>query len=145
MTSRVYARFTKFANMNPKLSLAIGIICISFSPIFVKLADASPISCAFYRIFFSWLCLLPYCLYKGNLKMAGKEVLLALLGGLIFASDIAVWNLSLKMISATVSTLLAHLAPVWVGLLSYLLFRKKSGILFWAGSCVAIGCLVILG
>jgi drug/metabolite transporter (DMT)-like permease len=130
--------------MNPKLSLAIGIICISFSPIFVKLADASPIICAFYRLFFAWLCLLPYCLYKGNLKMARKDILLALVGGVVFASDMAVWNLSLKMISATVSTLLANLAPVWVGLISYFLFRKKSGFLFWAGTCTAIVGMVIL-
>jgi drug/metabolite transporter (DMT)-like permease len=130
--------------MNPKLSLTIGIICISFSPIFVKLADASPVVCAFYRLFFAWLCLLPYCLYKNNLKMARKDILLALVGGVVFASDMAVWNLSLKMISATVSTLLANLAPVWVGLISYFLFRKKSGFLFWAGTCTAIVGMVVL-
>ena len=130
--------------MNPKLSLAIGIVCISFSPILVKLADASPIVCAFYRIFFAWICLLPYCLYKRNLKMARKDIMLALIGGLVFASDIAVWNLSLKMISATVSTLLANLAPVWVGLLSYLLFGKRSGWLFWFGTFIAIAGMVVL-
>jgi drug/metabolite transporter (DMT)-like permease len=130
--------------MNPKLSLAIGIVCISFSPIFVKLADASPIICAFYRIFFAWICLLPYCLYKGNLKMQRKDLVLALVGGLVFASDIAVWNLSLKIISATVSTLLANLAPVWVGLLSYVLFKKRSGGLFWIGTFIAIAGMVVL-
>lgn len=132
--------------MNPKLSLAIGIICISFSPILVKVADASPVVCAFYRIFFAWMALLPYCLYKQNLKMARKDIILAVIGGIVFASDIAVWNLSLKMISATVSTLLANLAPVWVGLLSYILFRKKSGWLFWAGTIIAIiGMEVLVG
>jgi drug/metabolite transporter (DMT)-like permease len=130
--------------MNPKLSLALGIVFISFSPIFVKLADASPIVCAFYRIAFAWFCLLPYCLYKGNLKLARKDIMLALLGGLIFASDVAVWNISIKMISATVSTLLANLAPVWVGLLSYLLYRKKSGWLFWLGTAIAIAGMVVL-
>lgn len=130
--------------MNPKLSLAIGIICISFSPILVKTADASPIVCAFYRIFFAWICLLPYCLYKRNLRMARKDIMLALIGGLVFASDIAVWNLSLKIISATVSTLLANLAPVWVGLLSYLLFGKRSGRLFWVGTFIALAGMVVL-
>jgi drug/metabolite transporter (DMT)-like permease len=130
--------------MNPKLSLVIGIICISFSPIFVKLADAPPVICALYRIIFAWLLLLPYCLYKRNLKMARKDVMLALLGGVIFASDITVWNLSLKLINATVSTLVSNLAPVWVGLISYFLFRKKSGSLFWIGTGVAIGGMVVL-
>ncbi|MDB5032574.1 DMT family transporter [Mucilaginibacter sp.] len=130
--------------MNPKLSLAIGILCISFSPILVKLADASPLVCAFYRIFFAWIFLLPYCLYKKNLKMERKNIVLALIGGVVFASDIAVWNLSLKLISATVSTLLSNLAPVWVGLLSYLLFKKKSGSLFWIGTAIAVTGMVIL-
>ncbi|MES2428677.1 MAG: DMT family transporter [Bacteroidota bacterium] len=130
--------------MNPKLSLVIGIICISFSPIFVKLADASPVVCAFYRIFFAWICLLPYFLYKGNLKMQRKDLILAMVGGLVFASDIAVWNLSIKLISATVSTLVANLAPVWVGLLSWLLFGKRSGWLFWVGTCIAIVGMVVL-
>ncbi len=132
--------------MNPKLSLAFGIICISFSPIFVKLADASPIVCGFYRLFFAFIFLAPYCLYKNNLKMDRKDILLSCLGGIIFAADIALWNQSIKLISATVSTLLANLAPVWVGLISYFILRRKSGRLFWIGTWVAIiGMVVLVG
>jgi len=130
--------------MNPKASLVIGILCISFSPIFVKLAGASPITSGFYRIFLAWLCLLPYCLAKGNLKIARKDLMVALLGGVVFALDIAVWNLSLTKISATVSTLIANLAPVWVGLMTYFIFKKAAGRLFWIGTCVAIAGMVIL-
>jgi len=130
--------------MNPKASLIIGIICISFSPIFVKLAVAPPVSSGFYRIFLAWLVLAPYCIYKGNLKIARKDLLIALLGGVVFGSDIAIWNLSLLKISATVSTLIANLAPLWVGLLSYLILRKKSGALFWIGTWIAILGMVIL-
>ena len=130
--------------MNPKASLIIGILCIAFSPIFVKLAAAPPVTSGFYRIFIAWLCLLPYCIIKQNLKIERKELLIALLGGLVFASDIAVWNMSLTRISATVSTLLANLAPVWVGLLSFVLFKRKSGNLFWIGTLVAIAGMVVL-
>lgn len=130
--------------MNPKASLIIGIICISFSPIFVKLADATPLASGFYRIFSAWVVLAPYCMFGNRLKIARKDLLVALLGGVIFAADIAVWNISLMKISATISTLIANLAPVWVGLLSFLLFRKKSGALFWIGTCVAIIGMVIL-
>ena len=130
--------------MNPKASLVIGILCISFSPIFVKLAGGSPITSGFYRIFIAWLCLLPWCLVKGNLKIARKDLMVALLGGVIFALDIAVWNLSLTKISATVSTLIANLAPVWVGLMTYFIFKKAAGRLFWIGTCVAITGMVML-
>lgn len=130
--------------MNPKASLIIGILCISFSPIFVKLAGAEPLTSGFYRIFIAWLCLLPYCIIKGYLKIGRKELIIALIGGVVFGADIAVWNLSLMKISATVSTLIANLAPVWVGLISYLILKKKSGRLFWIGTCVAILGMVIL-
>lgn len=130
--------------MNPKLSLIIGIICISFSPIFVKLADAAPIVCGLYRMTFAWICLMPYCLYKGNLKIARKDLVLALIGGIVFGSDIAVWNMSIKITNVTVSTIVANLAPAWVGLLTYWVFKRKSGPLFWIGTCVAITGMIIL-
>jgi len=130
--------------MNPKVSLFIGILCIAFSPIFVKLCGAPPITAAFYRVFLAWLVLAPWCFWKVNLKITTKDLLTAFLGGLIFASDIAVWNISLGHISATVSTLLANLAPVWVGLISFFILRKKSGMLFWAGTGIAMLGMVIL-
>ncbi|MGN6637796.1 MAG: DMT family transporter [Mucilaginibacter sp.] len=130
--------------MNPKASLIIGIICISFSPIFVKLAVAPPITSGFYRIFVAWLALAPYCLIKGGLKIDRKDLLVALIGGIIFGADIAVWNISLIKISATISTLIANLAPVWVGLMSFVILRKRSGPLFWTGTWIAIVGMVVL-
>ena len=130
--------------MNPKASLVIGILCISFSPIFVKLPVVPALTSGFYRIFIAWVCLAPYCIIKGKLKIGRQELMVAVLGGIVFASDIAVWNLSLLKISATVSTLIANLAPVWVGLFGYLLFKKRSGKLFWIGTFVAVAGMVVL-
>jgi drug/metabolite transporter (DMT)-like permease len=130
--------------MNPRLSLGIGILCISFSPIFVKLAGVEPISAAFYRVFVAWVCLVPYCVIKKKLRIDNKHMLIAIVAGLIFASDIAVWNISLLKISATVSTLIANLAPVWVGLLGFLLFRQRAGRAFWIGTLIAIAGMVLL-
>lgn len=130
--------------MNPKASLIIGILCISLSPIFVKLAGAQPITAAFYRVLIAWLCLAPYCIINKKIKIGRKELIIAIAGGVTFGLDIAVWNLSLVRISATVSTLIANLAPLWVGLLSLLIFKKKSGSLFWIGTFVAIFGMIIL-
>ncbi len=130
--------------MNPKASLLVGILCIAFSPIFVKLAAAPPVTAGFYRLFIAWICIAVYCLFKGDLKIERKALLTALAGGIVFASDVAVWNISLKTVGATVSTLIANLAPLWVGLLGYLLFKTKSGIAFWAGTFIAILGMVIL-
>ena len=130
--------------MNPKASLLVGILCISFSPIFVKLAVAPALTSAFYRIFIAWVCLAPYCITKGKLKIGSREMMVAMLGGIVFGSDIAVWNLSLLKINATVSTLITNLAPVWVGLLGYILFKKLSGRLYWIGTFVAVAGMIVL-
>jgi drug/metabolite transporter (DMT)-like permease len=130
--------------MNPKLSLLLGILCISFSPIFVKMVPMNAPSIAFYRIFIGWMFLAPYCLLKVDLKISTADLFLAILGGLIFAADIAVWNVSLLKISATVSTLLANLAPIWVGLMMLLLFKKRPGLNFWAGTLISIAGMAVL-
>jgi len=130
--------------MNPKLSLALGIFCIAFSPIFVKLSGAPALTSAFYRIFIGWLCLAPWCILKNKLKIDRNALLFAVLTGVVFGLDIAVWHLSLAKIGSTVSTLVANLAPVWVGLFSFLLFRKSSGIMFWIGTVVAIAGMAVL-
>ena len=130
--------------MNPKLSLALGIFCIAFSPIFVKLSGAPALTSAFYRSFIGWLCLAPWCILKNKLKIDRNALLFAVLTGVVFGLDIAVWHLSLAKIGSTVSTLVANLAPVWVGLFSFLLFRKSSGIMFWIGTVVAIAGMAVL-
>ena len=143
---RKFATHFLLTAMNPKVSLVIGILCISFSPIFVKLAGVAPIGSAFYRVFVAWICLLPYCIIKKKLRINKRQLIIAVTAGVVFASDVAVWNISLLKISATVSTLLANLAPVWVGLLSFLLFKKRSGNLFWIGTLLAIiGMVVLVG
>jgi drug/metabolite transporter (DMT)-like permease len=132
--------------MNPRVSLIIGILCISFSPIFVKLAGVSPIGSAFYRVFVAWVCLAPFCVFKKKLAVKKRQLIISIVAGMVFALDIAVWNISLLKISATVSTLIANLAPVWVGLMSFLILKKKSGLLFWVGTVIAIiGMIVLVG
>jgi drug/metabolite transporter (DMT)-like permease len=134
----------QFYVMNPKLSLAIGIICISFSPIFVKLVPLSALSVAFYRLAFAWAALAPYCIFKRNLHIGRKNFIIAVIGGLVFGMDIAVWNISILKSTATISTLIANLAPLWVGLLTLLIFKKQPGISFWPGTFIAICGMVIL-
>jgi drug/metabolite transporter (DMT)-like permease len=132
--------------MNPKLSLFLGIICIAFSPIFVKMAGVSALSAAFYRMLFAWLFLAPYCFKYKNLRVAPKVLTMAIIGGLVFALDIAVWNISILKSTATISTLVANLAPVWVGILSLLILKKQPGISFWLGTLIAIvGMCILVG
>lgn len=128
------------------LLLLTGILCISWSAILVKLADVSGIGSAFYRMFFGTLGIIPVWLYFRKPLTDKKGIWIAIICGVLFASDIALWNTSILLSKASVSTLLANLAPVWVGIGSLLFMREKPGRLFWIGTVISmLGVAIIVG
>lgn len=128
------------------LLLLTGILCISWSAILVKIADVSGIASGFYRIFFGTVALIPFWLYYRKPGADARSIRIAIICGVLFACDIALWNTSIMLSKASVSTLLANLAPVWVGLGTILFIREKPGKLFWPGTVIALaGVIVIVG
>lgn len=128
------------------LLLLFGVICISWSAILVKLADVDGVSSAFYRMFFGTLGILPVWAYFYKPINDKKGVIIAIICGILFASDIAFWNTSILLSKASVSTLLANLAPIWVGIGAFAFHKDKPDKLFWAGTLIAItGVTIIVG
>jgi drug/metabolite transporter (DMT)-like permease len=108
----------------PRLALICGILCISIFPILVKLKLAPGLISAFYRMFFAIILLLPYVIITKSFKLPKTKFLfLAMLCGVLFSSDVAVWNIAIQDSSATQASLLTNLSPLWVGIAS-LLFLK---------------------
>ncbi|WP_177730145.1 DMT family transporter [Flavobacterium inviolabile] len=130
---------------NPRIALLTGIICISIFPILVKWTPVSGLSSAFYRMAIATALALPYVLLRKKLEKPDTKTLwVILLCGICFGSDIAVWNISIQKSTATQATLLANLAPVWVGLAMYLFMPDKPTRNFWIGAFFAILGMVIL-
>lgn len=130
---------------NPRINLIIGIISISIFPVLVKWAPVSGVTSAFYRMLLGLLFLLPYVLFRRKFTLpSGTLWLPIVLCGIIFASDIAVWNLSIHYSNATQATLLTNLSPVWVGVGTFLFLPDKPGARFWLGTLVALTGMVIL-
>ena len=134
-------------NAKPRLALAIGILCISVFPILVKLNLTGGLISAFYRMAIAAALLLPYVLITGKFKLPRTNILiLAIVCGLLFASDVAVWNVSIQQSSATQATLLTNLSPVWVGVGSFLFLKNKPATNFWIGTLIAIfGMITLVG
>lgn len=131
--------------LNPRLSLIIGVVAISIFPVLVKWAPVSGISSAFYRMFIGFSCLLPYVLITQKLTIPPKSLWPAItVCGVLFGTDIAVWNLSIHYSNATQATLLTNLSPIWVGIGSFLFLANKPDRRFWLGTTVALSGLVIL-
>lgn len=128
------------------LVLLFGLLCIGWSAIFVKMADVSGLSSAFYRMFIASLAVLPLWVLRPSRGVDFKGIRAAALCGLFFACDIAMWNTSIMLSKAAIATLLANLSPVWVGLGAIIILKEKPGKIYWIGTIVALlGVLVIIG
>lgn len=134
-------------NAKPRLALAIGILCISIFPILVKLNLTPGLISAFYRMTFAFTILVPFAIFSGKFKLPPtKYLLLALLCGILFGSDVAVWNIAIQESSATQASLLTNLSPVWVGIASFLFLHPKPKTNFWIGTLVAVfGMVTFVG
>lgn len=128
------------------LLLFFGILCISWSAILVKIANISGFGSGFYRLFFGTIGIIPVWLYFKKPITDRKGVKVAIICGILFGCDIALWNTSIMLSKATISTLLANLAPVWVGLGAMLFLNEKPSRIFWIGTAIAIfGVTIIIG
>jgi drug/metabolite transporter (DMT)-like permease len=134
-------------NAKPRLALAFGILCISIFPILVKLKLTPGLISAFYRMAIAVSLLLPYVLITKKFKLPEKKYLiLAILCGVLFASDVAVWNIAIQESSATQASLLTNLSPLWVGIISYAFLKTKPATNFWIGTTVALfGMTMLVG
>jgi len=91
--------------------------------------------------------LLPYVLITGRLKLPKTHILiLAILCGILFSSDVAVWNIAIQTSSATQASLLTNLSPLWVGIISFIFLKNKPAINFWIGTLIALfGITMLVG
>lgn len=134
-------------NAKPRLALAFGILCISIFPILVKLKLTPGLISAFYRMAIATSLLLPYVVITKKFQLPEKKyILLAIICGVLFSSDVAVWNIAIQESSATQASLLTNLSPLWVGIISYVFLKTKPATNFWIGTTVALfGMAMLVG
>ncbi|MFE8702453.1 DMT family transporter [Cytobacillus sp. FJAT-54145] len=114
--------------INPYLVLAIGVISVSASAIFVKFASAPSGVIAFYRLLFSVLFMLPVFLlkYVHELKLITKrDWIFSIIAGVFLAFHFILWFESLNFTSVASSTVLVTLQPLFAFIGGYIFFKEK--------------------
>ena len=131
----------------PRIALFLGILCISIFPVIVRMNLTSGLISAFYRMAIATAILLPIAIYKDKVRLENIKMLFPIaVCGILFASDIAVWNISIQNSSATQATLLTNLSPIWVGVFSFIFLSYRPKKSFWLGTLIALmGMIVFVG
>jgi drug/metabolite transporter (DMT)-like permease len=104
----------------------VGILTISFSAIFVRLAAVSPVTATFFRGGYALPILVVLWLAQRRAdRRSPRERWLALGSGLILAVDLALWHQSIALVGAGLGTVVANVQVVFVALTAWLLFGER--------------------
>ena len=133
-------------------ALLVGAVIIAFAPILVRLSEVGPSQTGFYRfllaipLYWALAAVLPR---PSGQRLVGRKVskrdaMLMALAGAFIAADIAAWHLSIEMTTVANATLLANVAPVFVVLAGWLLFRIPVTSVFVSGLVVSMAGVFVL-
>ena len=125
---------TNFHRTNYFLLLSLGAMLIGFAPIFVKLSSLSSSAIAFYRMFLTipFLFILNYALNRRYLFHVRNKstIIYTALASLAFTTDLTLWHYSMNITSVSNATIIVNSAPIFVAVLSFILFKEKLSIEF---------------
>ena len=119
----------------PFAALGVGVLAISWSAILVRWAHIPGIASAFYRLLIASIAIwIVRGIKRRNYTAAPsrKTLLLAILAGLFFAGDVGLYNMAVLHTTAGGATFLGNNAPLVVGLLTWLVTRRRPAGRFWA-------------
>jgi len=152
-------------NLQASSALAIGLIAISFAPIFIRLSEIeiSPYATIFHR---SWMATSIFLVLQafsrdtssGNpqtqphtiapespWKFAwGSTGTLLFLLGTTFAAAVLLWAWALTQTTVANSTLLHSFTPLFTGLFAWIVWGQRFGRGFWLGMAIAtLGAILL--
>ena len=140
------------ATLSPKplafAALLFGAAAIAFAPILVRLSDVSPTASAFWRMALAapvlWLWV---TVSERNVAPASnRQWKLLTIAGLLFAADLGAWHWSITFTSVANATLELNLAPIFVTIGAWLLFRQRVSKLFLFALLVTLaGAALLIG
>lgn len=134
-------------SVHPYIPIAVGVISVALSAIFVKLATADAGVIAFYRMFFSVLFMLPIFLWKYKnelLIFKKKDWIYSTIAGVFLAFHFIFWFESLNYTSVASSTVLVTLQPIFAFVGTYFFFKEKISFKAILSAVVAISGSVII-
>lgn len=122
----------------PYVALLTGILCVSWSAIFVRWTDMPGAASAFYRMLIPAIILLPtWWLDRKTPRVSWQTLATIAVGGLFFSLDLGFYNTAILHTTAANATLFGNNTPIFVGLFSWIFFRQGPRPAYWLGLLLA--------
>ena len=134
----------------PRLSAYFALVAavsgIAWSAIFVRWAGVPGTVSAFYRVLIAGIVLITWRVVRGSTRpFSSRAAWVTVIGGVFFALDLALWNTAVMKTQAAVASILGNNTPIFVGLMTWVVFRRRPRAAFWIGLALALaGCLAIM-
>jgi drug/metabolite transporter (DMT)-like permease len=129
--------------------LALGVFAIGWSALFVRWSGVPGWTSAFWRMALAQMVFVPWALAARPARArrpSRAAIRDAVIAGVFFAADLALFNTAVMVSSAANATLLGTNAPIFVALGAWLLYRDRPTRQFWAGFALSfVGMLAIVG
>lgn len=106
----------------------LGVLCISFSPLAVKVVDFSATASAFYRSFYAALFLLVITGAQYKRELASREyrwLAPIAIGGVSLGIDLILWHKTIFYVGAGPATFLGNSQIIFVTIFAALVFKEK--------------------
>ncbi|CDQ21509.1 DMT family transporter [Halobacillus karajensis] len=133
----------------PYIILFIGVLSISTSAIFVKLAGNTPAAMiAFYRLAIAVTIMAPYVVWRhfDEIKQTKKkDWIIAIFSGIFLAFHFILWFESLHYTTVASSVVLVSLQPIFAFMGTYIFFKEKFTIGAILSLIITITGSVIIG
>jgi drug/metabolite transporter (DMT)-like permease len=108
------------------LAAVAGAVAISFSAILYALAEVSPSTGAFFRLFYALPVLfLLWWARRDRDRRSPRRRMVAVLAGIFLGLDILVWHVSIEYIGAGLSTLIANSQVIVVALAAWVFLGER--------------------
>ncbi|HZD81140.1 MAG TPA: DMT family transporter [Actinomycetota bacterium] len=128
--------------------LALGVVAVSFSAIFIRWAAAPALAVAFYRNAMAAAVLLPIALARHReefRRLSRRDWAIALSAGGLLALHFGLWIPSLSYTTVAASTVLVTSQPVWVAVMGRGMGESASGATLGGIALSMLGVAIISG
>lgn len=129
------------------IKTTIGAMMISFSAVWVRLAEVAPTVSAFYRVGFGAVFLMIILVVRRQLLWQGRSVLgLSLIAALFFALDLYAWHRCIGYVGPGLATILGNFEVFLVPMVGLLIDKERLSLRFVLAVPLAVlGLFMIVG